>query len=57
VSEEALAPGLESELGEQPETPRVPAANPAIATEMINVLAVRVIVIVLFPYRFFLFLV
>jgi hypothetical protein len=43
---EALEPALESVL--QPVMPMVPATSPAIAAEMINVLAVRVIVIVLF---------
>jgi hypothetical protein len=45
---EALEPALEPEL--QPVIPMVPATNPAIAAEMINVLAVRVIVIILLPY-------
>jgi hypothetical protein len=39
---EALVPALGSEL--QPVTVMVPATNPAIAAEMINVLAVRVII-------------
>jgi hypothetical protein len=57
LSDDAAAlPELSVELL-QPVTPMVPATNPAIAAEMINVLAVRVIVIVLFPYQFFLFLV
>jgi hypothetical protein len=52
VSDDAAAlPELSVELL-QPVTPMVPATNPAIAAEMINVLAVRVIVIVLFPYHF-----
>jgi hypothetical protein len=39
---ETLEPALEPEL--QPVTPMVPATSPAIAAEMINVLAVLVIV-------------
>jgi hypothetical protein len=45
---EALVPALLLEL--QPVMPMVPAANPAIAAETINVLVVRVMFIGLLPY-------
>ena len=50
ASEDAAAlPELSLEVL-QPDMAIVPATNPAMAAEMINVLAVRVIVIVLLPY-------
>lgn len=45
---ETPVPALESEL--HPVRPIVPATNPVMAAERINVLAVRVIVISLFLY-------